>query len=67
MPKTYNWYYHAKPLMYDVKCNNTVVLPKGTRGVKIAFGQSHLTYTDPTTGRQRHMNVYSYNGNLYHA
>jgi len=56
-----------RPLAYPVKCNTKIVIPEGTTGVKIAFGQSHLTYKDPETGRTKKMNVYLYNGRIYHA
>ena len=56
-----------KPLAYPVKCGRATVIPEGATGVKIAFGQSHLTYKDPDTGKIKHMNVYLYNGRIYHA
>ena len=57
----------ARPLEYPVKCGSKIVIPKGTTGVKIAFGASRLTYEDPDTGRIKHMNVYLFKGKVYHA
>jgi len=56
-----------KPLMYDVKCRNKVVLPAGTEGVYIKFRGSWLTYTNPETGKTEHMNVYMHKGKCYHG
>ena len=56
-----------RPLEFDVKCNNKVVIPAGTRNVKIAFRQSHLTRRDPENGSLIKMNVYMHKGQVYHA
>lgn len=57
----------SRPLEFPVCVNKSVVIPAGTTGVKIAFGQSSLTYNDPATGKVKNMNVYLYRGKLYHA
>lgn len=56
-----------RPLVHDVKCGHTIVIPKGTRNVDIAFRQSHLTRIDEETRCLVKLNVYRYKGKLYHA
>jgi len=56
-----------RPLVHDVKCGNKVVIPAGTKFVKIAFRQSHLLRYDEDKQCYVHMNVYLYKGKLYHA
>ena len=56
-----------RPLAFDVKNGSTIVIPKGTTGVEIAFRQSHLTRIDEETGCIVKLNVYRYKGKLYHA
>ena len=56
-----------RPLEFDVMCGSKIVIPKGTKNVKIAFRQSHLTYRDPESNRLIKMNVYLYKGRVYHA
>lgn len=57
----------AKPLAFPVKCGSKTVIPAGTTGVKIAFGQSRLSRIDDY-GRKVKMNVYvAPDGKVYHA
>lgn len=53
-------------LKHSVYCGSTVVIPKGTKGVKIAFRQSHLWRKDEETGKLVRMNVYMHKGHCYH-
>lgn len=64
----YNFYDMGdKPLAFDVKCKTKVVIPAGTKGVKIAFGQSRQTYVN-SFGKVRNMNVYmAPDGQVYHV
>ena len=55
-----------RPLNHDVRSRKTIVIPKGTRNVEIAFRQSHLTRFDKESGRIVKLNVYRYNGKTYH-
>ena len=55
-----------RPLKHDVKCKNKVVIPAGTKFVKIAFRQSHLTRFDENDELVP-LNVYLYKGKIYHA
>lgn len=57
----------SRPLEFDVKCGSKVVIPAGTKNVKIAFRQSHLTRLDEATGNIVNLNVYIYKGKVYHA
>ena len=57
----------TRPLAYDVRCNTKIVIPAGTRGVRIAFRQSHLFRWDEAEKVFVPMNVYLYKGKLYHA
>ena len=56
-------------LEHDVCCgkNKTIVIPAGTKRVKIAFRQSHLTRWDDEAQAWVRMNVYLYKGVMYHA
>lgn len=56
----------SRPLKYDIKCGRTIVIPKGTCNVEIAFKESHLTRFDEKSKRIVKLNVYRYNGKLYH-
>lgn len=56
-----------RPLEFDVKCGSKVVIPAGTKNVKIAFRQSHLMRFDEKLGRFVNLNVYIYKGKVYHA
>lgn len=56
-----------KALKHDVKCGTKVVIPAGTKNVKIAFRQSHLTRIDDETGKVVNMNVYMVGGKVFHA
>ena len=55
------------PTQFDVKCGSKVVIPAGTTGVKIAFGQSHLKRYDENLEKYVPMNVYIYKDRIYHA
>lgn len=57
----------SRPLKFDVKCGSKVVIPAGTKNVKIAFRQSHLMRFDEKLGRFVNLNVYIYKGKVYHA
>ena len=68
----YHWYDMGDtPLKYPVHGDGAqgklVVIPAGAKHVKIAFGQSWMTWYDETTGKTKHMNVYSWNGHIYHG
>ena len=52
---------------FDVKCGSKVVIPAGTTGVKIAFGQSRLKRYDENSEKYVPMNVYIYKDRIYHA
>ena len=66
--KSYHFYNMGdKPLAHDVLVKNTVKIPAGTTGVRIAFRQSPFTYIDPDTGKRTHLNVYLHKGQLIHA
>lgn len=54
-------------LKFAVYCGNKIVIPKGAKNVKIAFKQSHLRRFDKVSGQYVPMNVYIYNGKIYHA
>ena len=56
-----------RPLEFDVKCGNKVVIPAGSTNVRIAFRQSHMWRTDDITGEKCKMNVYLWKSRLYHA
>lgn len=56
-----------KPLAFDVKCKNAVVIPAGTRNVQIAFRRSHLQRWDEETQKMVNLNIYLYRGRMYHA
>ena len=45
-------------LIHDVKCGSKVVIPAGTKYVRIAFRQSHLQRFDEELQRWINMNVY---------
>lgn len=57
----------TRPLAHDVRCNTKIVIPAGTRGVRIAFRQSHIFRWDEAEKKFVPMNVYLYKGKLYHA
>lgn len=57
----------SRPLEFDVKCGSKVVIPAGTKNVKIAFRQSHLERFDEELGRFVNLNVYICKGKVYHA
>lgn len=65
--RSYHFIKMTRGLKYDVKCGSKVVIPAGTEGVKIAFGQSHLQYFNESKQCWMNMNVYLYKGKLYHA
>jgi len=65
--KTSKFIKMQKPLKYDVKCGNKVVLPAGTEDVYIKFRGSRLTYVCPQTGKTERMNVYLHHGKCYHG
>lgn len=56
-----------KPLQFDVIVRGKIVIPKGTKHVKIAFRQSHLTRFNEETQMTERLNVYLYRGKVYHA
>ena len=55
------------PTQFDVKCGSKVVIPAGTTGVKIAFGQNRLKRYDENSEKYVPMNVYIYKDRIYHA
>lgn len=64
----YRWFNMGnRPLEHDVMSGNGVLIPAGTKRVKIAFRQSHLTRIDEATGKRVKMNVYMWKNKLYHA
>ena len=65
----YHWFnMRNRGLAFEVKCGNTIVIPKGTKWVKIAFNQSHLLRYDDKRERWVPMNVYlTKDGKMYHA
>ena len=57
-----------KPLMWEVKDGNKVVLKPGARNISIAFRASPRWYIDPETGKKVHFNVYKKpNGEIIHG
>lgn len=57
--KNYKWFEMGnRGLRFPVKCGSKTVIKAGTTHVGIAFGQSHLTRLDETTGQIVNMNVY---------
>lgn len=56
-----------RPLAYPVMCGRGVAIPAGTTGVRIAFGQSHLSRWDDEKQKHVPMNVYLHRGRLFHA
>lgn len=57
----------SRALAYPVMCGRGVAIPAGTTGVRIAFGQSHLTRWDDEKQKRVPMNVYLHKGRLFHA
>jgi len=69
---SYNWYDMGNtPLKYPVHgdgaMGKTIVIPAGARHVKIAFKQSWMKWYDETTGTWKKMNVYDWNGHIWHG
>lgn len=58
---------YNKPLQHPVFCGKTCVIPAGAKGVEIAYRQSHLTRYDKVLRRNVRLNVYRYNGKIYHV
>ena len=56
----------GRPLKYDVFCGKTCVIPAGTKGVEIAYRQSHLMRYDDAACGFVPLNVYRHNGKIYH-
>ena len=57
-----------KPLKYEVKDGNKIVLRPGAKNISIAFRASPRWYIDHVTGQRMHFNVYGKpNGELVHG
>lgn len=65
--------YDFKPLgkltKYPVFDSETheVLIPAGSEGVEIAYGQSSKTYKNKRTGKTLNQNVYRWNDKIYNA
>ena len=44
-----------------------VLIPAGSEGVEIAYGQSSKTYKNKRTGKTLNQNVYRWNDKIYNA
>lgn len=62
----FNFIRMKQPLRYDVISDGIVVIPKGTSDVEIAYRQSNKMYRNKDN-ELVNMNVYRYNGKIYHA
>ena len=68
----YRWHDMGNtPLKYPVHGDGAqgsiVVIPAGAKHVKIAFGQSWMTWYDKRAGKLKKMNVYFWNGHTWHG
>lgn len=54
-------------LQYSVFNGKRCVIPAGTVGVECSFGTSHLQRYDESKCQWVYMNMYRYNGKVYHA
>ena len=69
--KNYNFKPLGKPLKFPITDNGKIVLPAGTTGVDIAFGESSKTYKKfdkkTQTSKICNQNVYRHNGVIYNV
>lgn len=58
-----------KPTKYPVFDSETheILIPAGSEGVEIAYGQSSKTYKNKRTGKTERQNVYRWKGQIYNA